>query len=68
MVASLIRDTPPTIISLVTCTLLNGGNLCVVTGVLRANILFNMQVICSFLGEMFIGFSENYESFNGQLI
>jgi len=36
--------------------------------VLRANILFNMQVICSVLGEMFIGFLENYESFNGQLI
>ena len=64
----LIIDTPPTIISLVTCTLLDGGNLGVVTGVLRANILLYMQVICSFLEEMIIGFSESYESFNEQLI
>ena len=51
-----------------TCTLLDGGNLGVVTGVLRANILLYIQVICSFLEEMFIGFSESYESFNEQLI
>ena len=51
-----------------TCTLLDGGNLGVVTGVLRENILLYMQVICSFLEEMFIGFSESYESFNEQLI
>ena len=45
-----------------------GEFMCCDRGSLRANILFNMQVICSFLGEMFIGFSENYESFDGQLI
>ena len=47
-VAPFKRDTPPTIIDLVTCKILDWQDLGVSTGAKKANILFKMQAIYGF--------------------